>query len=180
METRVVALLRGVNVGRSNRLAMASLRELLTDLGYADVKTYLQSGNAVFTSSPSAAETAAADIEQALAHTLGVRSTVVTRTAADMASVVANAPMRDLMTDPAKYLVGFLDGDPDPDGARAVASLDVSPDQVRLVGHEIYLWCPAGVRASPLSAVPWDRRLGVAVTMRNWKTVTSLLALFAE
>ncbi|MGH8931747.1 MAG: DUF1697 domain-containing protein [Egibacteraceae bacterium] len=180
MKRRVVALLRGVNVGRSNRLAMAKLRELLTDLGYTDVKTYLQSGNAVFTSSPAAADTAAADIEHALARTLGVQSTVVVRTAADIAAVVANAPMLDLMTDPAKYLVGFLNGDPDPDGARAVASLDVSPDEVRLVGREIYLWCPAGVRASPLSAVPWDRRLGVAVTMRNWKTVTYLQTLTGE
>jgi len=180
MKTRVVALLRGVNVGRSNRMAMAELRELLTDLGYTDVKTYLQSGNAVFTASASAAETAAADIEHALARTLGIRCTVVTRTAADLAAVVANAPMLDRMTDPAKYLVGFLNGDPDPDGARAVASLDVSPDQVGLIGREIYLWCPAGVRASPLSAVPWDRRLGAAVTMRNWKTVTALLALSGE
>ncbi len=170
MKTRVAALLRGVNVGRSNRVAMAALRKLLADLGYTDVKTYLQSGNAVFTSSPAAVETAAGDIEQALARVLGVRSTVMVRTATDLAAVVANAPMLDLMTDPAKYLVGFLSGDPDPDGARAVASLDVSPDQVRLAGRELYLWRLAGVRASPLSTVPWDRRLGVAVTMRDWKT----------
>lgn len=174
---RLVALLKGVNVGRHKRVAMAELRSLLAALGYTDVATYLQSGNAVFACPPAAARTAAGDIGQALSDRLGVRSTVVLRTAADLAAVITDAPLLDLMTDPARYLVGFLDGEPDPAGVRAVAEIDVAPDQIRLAGREVYLWCPAGVLASPLSKLPWTRVLGAEVTMRNWTTVTRLAAL---
>lgn len=172
---RSVALLRGINVGRSKRVSMAQLRDLLTELGYTDVTTYLQSGNVVFSSAPAAAETAAADIEKAVSRTLGVESTVIVRSAADFAAAAAKAPMLDVVTDPAKYLVGFLGGEPDPGGVRAVAGLDTSPDQARLIGRELYLWCPAGVLASPLSKISWDETLGVAVTMRNWNTITKIL-----
>ncbi|HEY8743242.1 MAG TPA: DUF1697 domain-containing protein [Chloroflexota bacterium] len=176
MTTRLVALLRGVNVGPGNRIAMAALRGLLSDLGYTDVATLLNSGNAVFTVAQ-APDLVAMDIEAALMRTLGVKSAVVVRTAEELSAVVACAPLLDVMTDPAKFLVGFLSGDPIPAGATAVAALDVAPDQVRLTGRELYLWCPAGVLASPLSQVPWDKSLGVDVTMRNWNTVTRLLTL---
>jgi uncharacterized protein (DUF1697 family) len=82
-----------------------------------------------------------------------------------------------MATDPARYLVGFLAGKPDPAGARALEATDVAPNQLRLQGREVYLWCPAGVLDSPFSTVNWDRQLGVAVTMRNWRTVTKLAEL---
>ncbi len=176
MRARVVALLRGVNVGRGNRIAMAELRGLLTDLGYTDVATLLNSGNAVFTVSQSI-ETVATDIEEALSRMLSVKSAVVVRTAEELGKTVAQAPLLDIMTDPAKFLVGFLSGDPKAAGVTAVGALDVGPDQVRLIGRELYLWCPTGILASPLSKVPWDKTFGVTVTMRNWNTVTKLLAL---
>jgi uncharacterized protein (DUF1697 family) len=66
---------------------------------------------------------------------------------------------------------------PDAAGARAIGALEVAPDQVRLVDREIYLWCPSGILASPLSKVNLDQQLGVAVTMRNWNTVLKLAAL---
>lgn len=99
MEARLVALLRGINVGRSKRVAMAQLRELLARLGYRDVVTYLQSGNAVFTCSTEAAATAAAAIEAALLRDLGVGSTVIVRTAAELVGALAADPLVDLATD---------------------------------------------------------------------------------
>lgn len=177
MVTRLVALLRGINVGRNKRVAMARLRELLTALGYTDVATYLQSGNAVFGCAPDAAATAARDIEHALVRDLGVTSTVIVRTAGELASALAADPLLEVADDPAKHLVGFLAGEPDPVGARALAEIDVTPDQIRLIGREVYLWCPAGVLASPLATTGWERSLGVPVTTRNWNTVTRLAAL---
>lgn len=174
---RMVALLRGINVGRNKQVAMADLRALLTDLGYGDVKTHLRSGNAVFTAGPGAAVTAADDIERAVTSTLGVRSSVITRTAAELETVLAGAPMLDLMTDPARYLVGFLAGEPDANAAEAIAAIEVEPDRIDLVGHEVYLWCPAGVAASPLNKTGWERALGVGVTTRNWRTVEKLAAM---
>jgi uncharacterized protein (DUF1697 family) len=156
---------------------MADLRLVLTGLGYTDVATYLQSGNAVFRATPAAARTAAADISQAVAVQLDVRSTVVVRTGSELAAVTAQAPLLDLMTDPARYLVGFLADEPDPAAAKAIAAIDVAPDQIRLLGREVYLWCPAGVLASPLNTLPWERALGVAVTTRNWKTAIKLAEL---
>jgi len=178
--TRLVALLRGINVGRAKRVSMGELRTLLTDLGYSDVTTYLQSGNAVLTCSPAAARTAATDIEEGVSRELGVSAKVIIRTASELAAAVARAPLLGLMSDPARYLVGFLDGDPDPEGVRTLTAPDVAPDQIRVIGREIYLWCPDGVLASPFGKTPWDRVLGVPVTMRNWNTVTKLIELAGE
>jgi uncharacterized protein (DUF1697 family) len=175
--TRLVALLRGINVGRNKRVAMSELRALLADLGYVDVKTRLQSGNAVFTSASADTAAVAANIERALARELKVESTVIVRTSAELAAVVAGSPLRDVATDPSKYLVGFLAGTPDPAGLRALGSLEVAPNQVRVDGREVYLWCPAGVIHSPFSTVNWDKQLGVPVTMRNWRTVSRLAEL---
>lgn len=177
MSTRLVALLRGINVGRNKQVAMPALRELLVSLGYRDVTTHLRSGNAVFTATPAAAQTAAADIEVALVDTLGVASTVILRTAAELAAALTGDPLLDVATEPAKHLVGFLAGDPDPAAAARLAALDVAPDQIRLVGREVYLWYPAGVLASPLNKLGWEKALGVPVTTRNWNTVTKLAAL---
>src|SRR5664280_648582 len=77
--TTLIALIRGINVGPSKRVAMADLRELLTGLGYSDVRTHLQSGNAVFSTGAKPA-TVGAEIEDALADRVGVRASVVVRT----------------------------------------------------------------------------------------------------
>ncbi|GAC1341609.1 MAG: DUF1697 domain-containing protein [Candidatus Dormibacteria bacterium] len=176
MNARLVALLRGINVGRNKRMAMSELRDLLRGLGYSDVVTYLQSGNAVFTC-PSSTASVASRIEQAMARDLGVESTVIVRTGEDLARIVAVDPLLDLVTDPARHLVGFLAGRPKASAVRALDGLDLNQDIVRLVGREVYLWCPAGVLDSAFAKVAWDRQLGVAVTMRNWNTVTRLAAL---
>ncbi len=176
MPTRFVALLRGINVGRNKRVAMADLRAMLAGLGYGEVRTLLNSGNAIF-SSDSDAATVAAAIEQALVRDLRVESRVVVRSAADLAAIVAANPLREMAADPAKHLAGFLGGEPDPAGAEKVAALDILPDRVLLAGRELYLWCPAGILVSPLSKVAWEKLLGVTVTMRNWNTVTQLAAL---
>jgi len=177
MATRLVALLRGINVGRNKRVAMSDLRELLQGLGYTEVRTHLQSGNAVFTSASAATAGVARSIQQAVARDLGVESTVTVRTAADLTRIVASDPLLEVMTDSAKHLVGFLAGDPLPTAEGALAALDLGPDLVRLVGREVYLWCPRGVIDSAFSRVAWDRQLGVPVTMRNWNTVTRIAEL---
>jgi uncharacterized protein (DUF1697 family) len=88
-----------------------------------------------------------------------------------------NAPLLDVMTDPSRFLVGFLGGDPDRNAVRSLAAIDVAPDQIRIRGREVYLWCPGGVLASPLTKLVTEKTLGVSLTMRNWNTVTRLAAL---
>ena len=173
----MVALLRGINVGTSKRVAMADLRRVLTDLGYTDVSTVLNSGNALFRCTPPAARRAATDIEAGVRAASDVDCRVVTRTMTEFTAALDQAPLLDLMADPSRYFVGFLDGPPSSPGRRAVTEVDAAQaggDRVQLVGRELYLWCPAGLSASPLGKTNWDRTLGAAVTLRNWKTARRL------
>jgi uncharacterized protein (DUF1697 family) len=178
--TRQVAFLRGINVGRNKRVAMAQLRQLLQDLGYTDVTTHLNSGNAIFTS-PLAPTANGSAIEQALIEVLGVEAKVVVRSHAELAAAVDANPLRAVAVDPAKHLVGFLSAVPDVERQSALNALnagsDATADQCRIVGNHLYLWCPRGVLDSVFSTINWDRRIGVTTTMRNWNTVTKLVEL---
>jgi uncharacterized protein (DUF1697 family) len=173
---RHVVLLRGVNLGARNRVAMPRLRELLAAAGFEDVATYLQSGNVVL-SSPRKAEDVAATVRRELEQELGLDVDVVVRSRAQLAAVVKRNPLGKVATDPKRYQVSFL-------AARAPAGLaarleEVAAETERFVvgGREVYAWHPAGVARSKLWALLAGRDLGVVATSRNWTTVTSLLEL---
>lgn len=170
-----VALLRGINVGRAKRVAMADLRALVADLGYGDVRTLLNSGNVVFTSAEDAPK-AAQRIEEAMPGRLGVSARVTVLTAAELAAVVDGNPLLEIADDPSRFLVAFL-ADP-ADRSRLVALTEQSwaPESLALGDRVAYLWCPQGVLASRLSEAVGGA-LGDAVTSRNWRSVTRLLAL---
>jgi len=177
--TRQIAFLRGINVGRNKRVPMAQLRQLLQDLGYTDVTTHLNSGNAVFTS-PLAPLTTGDAIGQGLVRVLGVEAKVVVRTHAELAAAVDANPLRAVAADPAKQLLGFLSGTPDPERIQSIAlptGSGAADDQCQIIGNHLYLWCPRGVLDSMFTTINWDKRLGVATTMRNWNTVTKLVEL---
>jgi uncharacterized protein (DUF1697 family) len=174
--TRLVVLLRGINVGGNKLVDMARLRGLLTKLGYADVETYLQSGNAVVTAGTASAATTAAQIEQAIAGDLGVECRVVVRTAAGLAAAIAADPLLHLLGNPSRHMVAFLSDPPDAAGVEQLTAEDYGSDELRIVDQHVYLWCPNGITGSPFGKLNFDRILGVAVTMRNWNTVTKLAA----
>jgi uncharacterized protein (DUF1697 family) len=179
-DVRVAALLRGVNVGGNKKVPMADLRRLLEALGYRDVATLLNSGNAVFTASAKALPTVADDVEEAIHAALGVRCSVVVRTGPELDAALAADPWGPLATDASRSLIGFLGGAPAPTAAAALAALDVAPDQVKLIGREVYLWVPDGVSSGLLSKASWEKLLGVPVTSRNVNTVAKLAAMAAE
>jgi uncharacterized protein (DUF1697 family) len=175
---RQIALLRGINVGGHRKVPMARLREVLGDLGYADVKTYVQSGNVVLTGP----ERSDAATEQALARELeeafGFDIAVVVRTRDEIAGVVAADPFAEVAGDPARYHVLFLSEAPDPERVARAADPDAfAPDTYALKGRELYLWTPDGIRDSKLMRALTDKRLGVTSTARNWRTVNKLLEL---
>jgi uncharacterized protein (DUF1697 family) len=175
--TKYAVLLRAVNVGGNNKVPMARLRELAEELGYTDVATYLQSGNLVV----SAAAKKASDVETAVAdsirHDLGVDVAVMVRSRKELAAVIAGNPFGDFANDPKRLLVNFLAAQP------AAAKLDVldreefAPERFEFGDRCIYQWFPDGVGRSKLATAPWDRRLGVRGTGRNWRTVTTLLEM---
>lgn len=175
-----VAFLRAVNVGGRNRVAMAQLRELLGGLGYDAVLTHLQSGNAVFTAAGSTPEGVGLQIEEALQSELGLAVRVLVRTHAELQRVVAENPLLDVAEDHARLLVVFLSGALDRTAVSELAPADFEPDVFALGEREIYAFYPDGVHATRLSNAFWERRLGLAATGRNWKTVTRLLEMMGE
>ncbi len=177
---RQIALLRGVNVGGHNRVPMSHLRELLGELGYGDVRTLLQSGNAVFSAADTPPEQAAREIEGQLAHSLGLGIRVLVRTAEELQRVVSANPLPDAVAEPSRLLVTFLSASPDPERLRELDPVDFEPDLFGFGEREIYVWCPEGVRTIKLSYAFFEKRFGVVATARNWNTVTKLLALARE
>jgi len=175
-----VALLRAVNVGGRNAIAMAHLRELLTGLGYGAVRTHLQSGNAVFTAEDTLPERVAEEIERALVSELDLEARVLVRTRAELERVVAANPLLDVAGEHARLIVTFLSQTPDRAAVSELAPADFEPDVFALGEREIYVWYPDGVRVTRLSNAFWERRLQVIATGRNWNTVTRLLQMTEE
>jgi uncharacterized protein (DUF1697 family) len=170
---RQVALLRGINVGGSKKVAMATLREVFAGLGLSEIKTYVNSGNVVF----SGRKASVVKLERAIADEFGFEVPVVIRTRDEIADVVAANPLQAVATNPARYLVLFADREIDPERTSHLDLDALAPEVFALRGREAYLWLPNGVQSSKLVRGTSDKRLGVMVTGRNWRTVEQLLAL---
>jgi uncharacterized protein (DUF1697 family) len=171
-----IALLRGINLGANRRIAMGELRALLTDLGYGDVRTLLQSGNIVL-STRLGPEKLARTLERQIADGLGVDPAVVVRSRDELAAVIERNPLGDVADDPKRHTVYFLSGKPDAAAVRALEEADVAPEAFAADGRELYTWHPKGIQKSPLVKLIAKAPLGVTTTARNWNTVTKLLEL---
>jgi uncharacterized protein (DUF1697 family) len=171
-----VALLRGINVGRANRVAMADLRAAFRRLGFTDVRTLLNSGNVVFAAPAAVRSEIAARIGDALADDLGLRAIVVVVSAAGIADVVAGNPLTVSDADASRMLVAFPAEDADLARLQQLLDQDWAPEALALAENAAYLWCPGGVAASRLVKA-LERVSGGAVTMRNWATVVSIREL---
>jgi uncharacterized protein (DUF1697 family) len=172
--TTYVCLLRGINLGARNKVKMADLEALFVALGHADVATYIQSGNVVFTSPVDSPSTLARGIEERIAADLGLEVTVLLRTTDELSRVIEANPFVGGGADPAELHVTFLADEPDPAAAGAVDGGGFEPDEFRILGREVHLRCPDGYGRSKLNNAFWERRLGVAATTRNWRTVNKL------
>ncbi|SDJ51809.1 Uncharacterized conserved protein, DUF1697 family [Frankineae bacterium MT45] len=175
--TEVIALLRGVNVGTANRIAMARLRELITDLGYQNPRTLLQSGNAIFEVRSNQVSTCAAKLEKALKDQAGVTSTVIIRSATELREAIAEDPLTEVAVDGAKHLIGFLAQPPSATAAKQINAIDLPPDRIAVIGRHVYLWMSDGVLKSRLSKSGWEKMLGTPVTARNVNTLAKLAAM---
>ncbi len=174
---RYVALLRGINVGGNKKVPMARLRELMEGLGYTDVATLLQSGNAVFTSKEKSPAKVVKQLEAAIAGEFGFEVSVVLRTRDELAAAIQANPLPGAEEAPSWFLVTFLSDVPDPKRLAAIDPAAYLPDEFRLVGREIYARFPKGIGTSKLATVLGGLKLGVTPTARNWNTVTKLLEL---
>lgn len=174
---RYVALLRGINVGKNKRVAMADLRVLLTDLGYSAVRTLLNSGNALFTAPDAEPAQHSARIEAAITQRLRLDVRCVVVTATELRDVITAHPFADTAHDGSRMFALFLSAAPDPALLAAHDPVDLDPQWVRVGDRVIYQWCPDGLLRAPPVAVSVEKSLGVHVTARNWNTVTKLVDL---
>jgi uncharacterized protein (DUF1697 family) len=174
--TTQIALLKGINVGRNKRLAMADLRSLLDAQGYREVRTILQSGNAVFDAGATAPATIESRLRAALLreHAIDVACLVVS--ADRLRRVVEENPLAEHASDGSRLVVHFLSAQPAPALLAAHDPTRLDPDRARLGEQVIYQWCEDGVLASPQLAAFAERQFGVSVTARNWNTVLKLVA----
>ena len=176
---RVVVFLRGVNVVSRNRVSMPVLREALEGSGFEDVSTYVQSGNVVLTTTQAASAVPAA-VAAVVKNRFGIEIGVVVRTRAELAKVVDRNPLAQVASDPKRYQVTFLDGNPDPAAVEKLEAAAAGGEAVVRVGRELYSWHPDGMGRSKLARLLSDKGLGVTATSRSWATVTAVLALAAE
>jgi uncharacterized protein (DUF1697 family) len=168
------ALLRAINLGSRNKVSMAELRSLLEEIGAADVVTYVQSGNVVFTSAGNAADLTKA-VEREIKRRLNLDITVLLRTKAQLMKLVTANPFGG--TEPKTLYVTFLAETPPRARVRSLDPDVGGRDEFRVSGREVYLRFPNGYGRSKLTNAYFEKQLDVRATTRNWKTVTTVADL---
>ena len=172
---RHVALLRGINVGGKNLLPMKDLVVMFESAGCGDVATYIQSGNVVFSATAALAKKLPTTIEAELTKRFGHRVPLVMRSAAEISAAIASNPFAKDDSDTAQLHLAFLAAAPN---AAQIASLDPKrspPDEFAVIGRDLYLKLPNGVGKTKFTNAYFDGKLATTSTVRNWRTVNTLL-----
>jgi uncharacterized protein (DUF1697 family) len=173
-----VALLRAINVAGTRKVAMADLKAFFEALGFADVRTLLQTGNVVFADAARSAATVERTLEAEAKLRLGLDTDVFVRTGKDLAAIVRRNPFQaEAKRDPGHLVVQFAKRAPARAEVKALEAAILGPERVRARGQELYVVYPAGIGRSKLTATLMEKKLGTRVTGRNWNTVTKLASL---
>ncbi|MGB0083991.1 MAG: DUF1697 domain-containing protein [Rhodomicrobiaceae bacterium] len=177
MTTRI-ALLRAINVGGRGKIAMADLRALFADLGFAGARTLLQTGNVVFQSDALTGGKLEAMLEEAIAARLKHQTDVLVRSADEWDRIIKANPFPDeAADDPSHLLVMPLKHAP---GRQALKDLNAAikgREVVRAEGAQLYITYPEGIGRSKLTIALIEKRLGTRGTARNWNTVLKIADL---
>jgi uncharacterized protein (DUF1697 family) len=177
----IVSLLRGVNVGGHHQIKMDALRELYESLGLRNARTFIQSGNVIFSSAARDLPRLAKRIEGAIEKRYGFPVDVVLRTAAELRAVLARNPFakRDDV-DPAKVLVTFLAAEADPEGCGKLCAMKIAPEELLVEGREVFVYFANGFARPKLSWPLIAKYLKTSGTARNLNTINKLIALAEE
>ncbi|MCW2972579.1 MAG: hypothetical protein JWN72_852 [Thermoleophilia bacterium] len=170
-------LLRGINVGTAKAVAMAELRTAVEAAGFEQPRTLLRSGNLVAATDLSVAAAGPA-VEAVIRDTFGMDVGVVVRAKRDLAQLVHDAPLADVAENPSRHVVAFFSEPPPPAALAAFVEATEAPDAALARTRELVLWLPAGQADSPAAKRLAKLKLPGVTTVRNWNTVTKLLALF--
>lgn len=177
--TTYAALLRGINVGGSKKIPMADLRALLTGLGHEDVRTYLQSGQAVFTSGHGDEESLAAEITHAIEKHFGFGVDVLVRDHAYLKAIADACPFPAADLEPKQLHVTYFSAPVSPERFAEIDESAYLPEEFRLGDRALYLYAPNGLGRSKLAEHLSKPRItkGVIATTRNWNTVVKMVEM---
>lgn len=176
--TTYIGLLRAVNLGSHNRVAMSDLREWLVALGMASAQTLLQSGNMVFGSDARSAAPLEKALESAAAKQLGLETAFFVRTAKEWQGIIAGNPFpKEAKADPGHTVLMCLKDAPAPAAVKALQDAIKGREVVKAKGRHAYFLYPDGMGTSKLTITLIEKKLGTTGTARNWNTVLKLGAL---
>ncbi len=176
---RYVALFRGINVGKAKRIAMADLRSLLGKLGYKDVRTLLNSGNAVFSGDAGPANGHADRIRQAVLKKTGVDAMVIVKSAKDIEGIIAGNQLGPTADDHSRLLVAVCSEAKTLTAVRKLANQQWGNEKLHVGKHAAHLWCANGILESKALGVLLKGLEGTGTT-RNWATLNKIHALMGE
>lgn len=174
-----ISFLRSVNIGGHNLIRMSDLTSMYVNLGYKNVKTYIQSGNVLFNyDGKDTNRGISATIEKAIQKEFNLEIAVMTRTVEELKDLfLINPYIHETGFDPARMAVIFLNETPGEDMIKKVAHVDYPPDRFMIKGSEVFIYCPNGFGNTKIYTGFFEKKMGVTGTGRNWKTITTLIEL---
>ena len=173
-----ITMLRGVNMTGHNTIKMTRLAEMFRQQGYSDAETYIQSGNIVFSCRNSSIDNVSSGIRKAILSEFSLDIAVITRTPDEIKKIIAVNPfLEEPGFDPSKMAVVFLELKPSEEQILKVAGIDYPPDKFRIIGSEIYIYCPNGFGRTKLYTNFFEAKMKVTGTARNWTMVNKLLEM---
>ena len=173
-----VSILRGINVGGHNQIKMETLRQLYSELGVIDSKTYIQSGNVIFRTDKDDTKGLEDEIAEKIQNTVGLKVPVLVLSVDELKNALENNPFaKDPSNDIAFLHLTFLSGIPDQTLMDNIPAGNFLPDEFRCSGKTIYVYCPTGYGHTKLTNTFFEKKLHLTATNRNLKTATELLSL---
>lgn len=173
---RYIALLRGINVGGQKKIKMLDLRAMCGQMGLQEVQTYIQSGNIIFESSEEHTAVLEKDLKKQIQTTFGFDVPVMVLTQTYLQEVAENNPFlqKNPELDTKLLHVTFLSEKPDEDLVKALTEKDYGTDEFEVIGSRVYLYFPNGYGRTKLTNNIFEKKLQVAATTRNWRTIGKL------
>jgi uncharacterized protein (DUF1697 family) len=173
-----ISILRGINVSGQKKIIMADLVKLYEDLGFTDVKTYIQSGNVVFNSTKKVSNSMLVkQIETKINEIYGFLVPVIIRTVDDLSKIIASNPFKNETSE--NLYITFLSNLPNSNHLENLTELNYLLDEFIVIEKEIYLNV-SSYGTTKLSNSFFENKLKVTATTRNWNTVNKLLAISTE
>lgn len=173
-----ISILRGINVSGHNLIKMAALRQLYAELGYTDIRTYIQSGNVIFKTESTGSKTLEKTIADKIFTAFGLKVPVIVLTINELKKALDNNPfLNDASKDPSFMHLTFLSDMPESVIVDKIPTDSFSPDEFKWSGKIIYLFTPGGYGNTKLNNTFFENKLKVSATTRNLRTCKELLSL---